>query len=71
MAAKTEFASTADSFLVGQALAGQHVVVTHEKISDGRKKIKIPNAAAANGVQCCSPFHMLRVERARLILDGA
>lgn len=68
-AAKAEFADVADSFLVAQALAGSHTVVTHERISDGRKRIKIPNAAAAHGVAWCTPFHMLRLERARFVLD--
>lgn len=70
-AAKAEFADAADSFLVAQASAGGHTVVTHERISDGRKRIKIPNAAAAHGVAWCTPFHMLRVERARFVLEGA
>lgn len=70
-AAKAEFADAADSFLVAQALAGSHTVVTHERISDGRKRIKIPNAAAAHGVKWCTPFHMLRVERARFVLETA
>jgi hypothetical protein len=67
-AAKAQFADAADSFLV--AKAGGHTVVTHERISDGRKRIKIPNAAVAHGVQWCTPFHMLRVERARFVLGG-
>ena len=70
-AAKTEFASVADSFLIAQALAGGHTVVTHEVISDSKKRIKIPNAATALGVKWCDPFHMLRVERARFVLIGA
>ncbi len=70
-AAKAEFANAADSFLVAQAHAGGHTIVTHERLSDGRKRIKIPNAAAANGVAWCTPFHMLRVERARFVLPGA
>jgi hypothetical protein len=70
-AAKAEFADAADSFLVAQASAGGHTVVTHERISDGRKRIKIPNAAAAHGVAWCTPFHVLRVERARFVLPGA
>lgn len=70
-AAKAEFAAAADSFLVAQAFAGGHTVVTHERISDGRKRIKIPNAAVANGVSWCTPFHMLRVERARFVLNRA
>lgn len=70
-AAKAEFADAADSFLVAQAAAGGHTVVTHERISDGRRRIKIPNAAAANGVPWCTPFQMLRAERARFVLPGA
>lgn len=70
-AAKAEFADAADSFLIAQARAGAHTVVTHERISDGRKRIKIPNAAAAHGVAWCTPFHMLRLERARFVLEGA
>jgi hypothetical protein len=70
-AAKAEFAAAADSFLVAQALAGHHTVVTRERISDGRKRIKIPNAAIAHGVSWCAPFHMLRVERARFVLESA
>ena len=70
-AAKSEFAGAADSFLVAQAIAGGHTVVTLERISDGRKRIKIPNAATANAVPWCTPFHMLRAERARFVLVGA
>lgn len=61
--AKAEFASAADSFLIGHAVAGGHTVVTHERISDGRRKIKIPNAAIANEVRCVTPFGMLRAEQ--------
>jgi hypothetical protein len=67
-AAKSEFASAADSFLIGHALAGGHTVVTHERISDGRRRIKIPNAAIANGVPHMNPFQMLRSEAARFVL---
>lgn len=70
-AAKSEFASAADSFLVAQALAGGHTVVTHEIVKDTRKKIQIPNAAAELGVSCTLPWHMLRSERARFVLPGA
>ena len=70
-AAKSEFASVADSFLVGQAVAGGHTVVTHEKISDGRRRIKIPNAAIVNGVSVTSPFQMLRATGARFVLESA
>jgi len=70
-AAKVTFASGADSFLIAQALSGGHAVVTHEVIKDTRKSIQIPNAAAALGVPCHLPWHMLRVERPRFILGGA
>ena len=69
-AAKAEFAPAADSFLVGQALAGGHDVVTHEIVSDGRRKIKIPNAAIAHGVQHINPFQMLRAIGARFVLEA-
>ena len=65
-AAKAEFADAADSFLVAQAKAGGHTVVTHERISDGRKRIKIPNAAAAHGVQWCAPFQIFRKAQNRI-----
>jgi Domain of unknown function (DUF4411) len=67
-AAKAEFASAADSFLIAHAVAGGHTVVTHERISDGRRKIKIPNAAVANGVPVMNPFQMLKAERVRFLL---
>lgn len=68
-AAKTDFARAADSFLLGQARAGNHTVVTHEIISDGRRKIKIPNAAAAFDIQVRNPFQMLRAMNARFVLE--
>lgn len=70
-AAKSEFAAVADSFLIAHAMAGDHTVVTHERISDSRRKIKIPNAAIANGVSVTSPFEMLRIEGARFVLSGS
>ena len=70
-AAKSEFASAADSFLIGHAVAGGHTVVTHEVISDGRRRIKIPNTAIANGVRHMNPFPMLRAEGARFVLSAS
>ncbi len=69
-AAKAEFASAADSFLIGHAMAGGHTVVTHERVSDGKRRIKIPNAAAALGVGVMNPFQMLRAEGARFELGS-
>ncbi len=68
--AKVEFSRVADSFLIAQALAGGHKVVTHEQFSNGRRKIKIPNAAVALGVTVVRPFEMLRAERARFVLGA-
>ena len=67
-AAKKEFSSRADSFLIAQALARGDTVVTHEVISDARRRIPIPNAATALGVSCCLPWHMLREEQPRFVL---
>ena len=61
------FFNSADYYLAAQALAHNHVVVTHEVASDG-KKIKIPNVCIGVGVKCMTPFEMLRLERARFIL---
>ena len=66
--AKADFAAAADSFLIGHARAGRHSVVTHEVPGTKRTRIKIPNAAAAAGVQVLSPFAMLRIEGARFDL---
>ena len=70
-AAKSEFASVADSSLVGHAKEGDHTIVSHEVVSNSRKRIKIPNAAAAHDVKVISPFLMLRTERARFVLGRA
>jgi len=68
--AKHEFVSKADSFLIAHAMAGDHIVVTHERTSNSRRKIKIPNAARANNVNCRNPFEMLRPQGARFVLDN-
>ncbi len=67
-AAKADFATAADSFLIGHALAGGHTIVTHERVSDARKRIPIPNAATENGVSVVDPFFMLRAEGAQFVL---
>lgn len=71
LAAKQEFAEAADSALLAFAVAGGHVVVTHELPSNARKRIPIPNAAAALGVSYASPWRMLREERPVFVLAGA
>jgi hypothetical protein len=70
-AAKAEFASVADSSLIGHAREGGHTVVTHETAGNSRKRIKVPNAAAAHGVRVTNPFLMLRTEQARFVLGAA
>jgi len=62
------FMQVADYFLVAQALAGEHMVVTHEVASASRRRIKIPDACIGLGIKCVTPFEMLRNERARFIL---
>jgi hypothetical protein len=67
-AAVNTFLQVADFYLVAQALAGAHIVVTHEVPADSRRKIKIPNVCIGMKVKCMTPFEMLRRERARFVL---
>lgn len=67
-AAVNIFVSSADYYLVAHALARGDAVVTHETPGSTRKRIKIPSACIALGVQVMSPFDMLRRERARFLL---
>ena len=64
------FLHTGDYYLVSQALAGRHTVVTHEVPSASRKKIKIPDVCIGLQIKCITPFEMLRSERARFVLEG-
>lgn len=66
--AVSTFLQVADYYLVAQAHAGKHVVVTHEIPSASTRKIKIPDACIALGIKCMTPFEMLRLERARFVL---
>lgn len=63
------FLQVADYYLVAHALAHGHTVVTHEVAAPSIKKIKIPNACIGVGVKCMSPYVMLRLERARFVLE--
>jgi len=67
-AAVNTFLQLADYYIVAHALAHQCTVVTHEIVSDSRKKIKIPNVCIGLNIKCMTPFEMLRHERARFIL---
>ena len=62
------FLQVADFYLIAHALAGHHVVVTHERRSDSRGLIKIPNACVDLGVRFMTPYQMLRIEQARFVL---
>jgi hypothetical protein len=66
--AVSTFLQVADYYLVAQAYAGTHTVVTHEVPSASRRKIKIPDACLGLRIKCVTPFEMLRVERARFVL---
>ena len=67
-AAVSTFLQVADYYLVAQAYAGQHTVVTHEVPSASTRRIKIPDACIGLGIKCLAPYEMLRNERARFVL---
>lgn len=67
-AAINSFLQLADFYLVAHALAGGHVVVSHEVPSNSPARIKIPNACVGLGVRFMTPYQMLRIERARFVL---
>jgi len=66
--AVSTFLQVADYYLVSQAHAGRHTVVTHEVPAASTRKIKIPDACIGLGVKCMTPYEMLRLERARFVL---
>jgi hypothetical protein len=69
-AAVSTFLQVADYYLVAQAHAGGHTVVTHEVPSASTRKIKIPDACIGLRIKCMTPYEMLRRERARFVLGG-
>ena len=66
--AVSTFLQVADYYLIAQAHAGGHTVVTHEVPSASTRKIKIPDACIGLSVKCMTPYEMLRLERARFVL---
>lgn len=62
------FFLAADYYLVAHALAGNHILVTHEVFSNEAVRIKIPNACIGLGVRFMTPYQMLRTEQARFVL---
>lgn len=69
-AAINTFLQAADFYLLAHALAGNHVVVTHEVMANSPGRIKIPNACLGLGVHFMTPYQMLRIERARFVLGA-
>ena len=69
-AAINTFLQTADFYLLAHALAGNHVIVTHEHPSNSPNRIKIPDACVGLGVRFMTPYKMLRIERARFVLGA-
>jgi len=69
-AAINTFLQAADFYLIAHALAGHHVVVTHEHPSSSPNRIKIPDACLGLKVRFMTPYQMLRIERARFVLGG-
>jgi hypothetical protein len=63
------FLQVGDYYLVSQARAAGHTVVTHEVPAASRRKIKIPDVCIGMGIKCMSPYEMLRTERARFVLS--
>jgi uncharacterized protein DUF4411 len=68
-AAVSTFLQGADYYLIAQALALKRTVVTHEKPANTPNNVKIPVVCLGVGVKCVSPFEMLRLERAKFILQ--
>ena len=69
-AAINTFLQVADYYLVAHALASNHTVVTHEVPADSAKRIKIPNVCAGLNLRFMTPYEMLRIERARFVLEA-
>ncbi len=67
-AAKATFLDAADYYLIAQALAGGHTLVTHEKPENSIHRVKIPSVCLALKIPFSSPWDMLRRERARFVL---
>jgi len=69
LAAKNTFLQIADYYLISQALAGRHTVVTHERPENSIHIVKVPDVCLGLNLRYINPFDMLRKERARFVLD--
>lgn len=71
LAVNTFLQTGADFYIVAQALALGHIVVSHEIPSNSTRRIKIPDACLGVGVKVVSPYEMLRTEKARFVLGAS
>ncbi len=67
-AAQHEFLQGADFYLIAHALAHGFTVVTHEKPSPSRRKVKIPNVCQGLGIPYVDIYTVLRRERVQFVL---
>jgi hypothetical protein len=65
----TEFLDSTDYYLIATAMSAGHEIVTHEKPSDGQKRVKIPEPCIAHQVEFVNTFTMLRRLGARFALQ--
>lgn len=68
--AQNKFFADADFMLVAYAHAHNLTAVSHETFQRDCARVKIPNACAALGVDCITPFQMLAKSGARFVLDS-
>ena len=68
--AKNIFLQGADYYLIAQAKAKEYTIVTHERPSDSKNKIKIPDVCIGFQIKCMTVYEMLKTERARFILKS-
>ena len=68
-AAKTEFLTAADGWVIAYAKVNGLTVVTHEVLApDAKKKVPMPNVGLEFGVVCVNTFEMLKDLRVKFVL---
>lgn len=66
-AARAEFATIADSWLIAYAKAYNYVIVTHELFSaESKRRIPIPNVCRHFAIPCINTFDLLRRLKVRI-----
>ena len=60
-----------EHFLIAEAVAHSHTVVTSEIPAASLKRIKIPNVCVGLNIPYVNTFHMLRREHAQFVLPSA